>query len=135
MFIDLCPQSFYGIYDWWGTPKPALEAFLESNQPVIAMIETNASKAEAIWLINDSNRDLGRVTVTWTLVDGATGSILQKGTSRSHVALIASSLLGVWLLSGTQRLARLMPLLSRATIVASCSPGTAIMICSGIPSI
>lgn len=82
MFIDLCPQSFYGIYDWWGTPKPALEAFLESNQPVIAMIETNASKAEAIWLINDSNRDLGRVTVTWTLVDGATGSILAEGNEQ-----------------------------------------------------
>jgi len=81
MFIDLCPQSFYGVYDWWGTPKPALEALFESNQPVAAMIEMTASKAEAVWLINDSDRDLGRVTVSWTITDAA-GSVLAEGEER-----------------------------------------------------
>ena len=81
MFIDLCPQSFYGVYDWWGTPKPALEALFESNQPVAAMIEMTASKTEAVWLINDSDRDLGQVTVTWTLTDAA-GSVLAEGEER-----------------------------------------------------
>lgn len=78
MFIDLSPQSFYGIYDWWGTPKRSLDALMESNQPVIGMIEQTAKGTDAVWLINDSLRDLGTVTVSWT-VTGADGIAIAQG--------------------------------------------------------
>lgn len=45
MFIDLSPQSFYGVYDWWGVPKRVLNALLESNQPVVAVIEQTARES------------------------------------------------------------------------------------------
>jgi beta-mannosidase len=70
MFIDLSPQSFYGVYDWWGTPKPALAALMESNQPVLAMIQQTRDAASAVWVINDSAEDFGRVCVQWRVVDG-----------------------------------------------------------------
>jgi beta-mannosidase len=78
MFIDLSPQSFYGIYDWWGMPKHSLDALMESNQPVVGMIEQTAKGTEAVWLINDSHRNLGNVTVSWT-VTGADGTLIAEG--------------------------------------------------------
>jgi beta-mannosidase len=69
MFIDLSPQSFYGTYDWWGTPKRVVDALLESNQPVAVIIEQSARASEAVWLINDTMEDLGALTVTWHVVD------------------------------------------------------------------
>ena len=78
MFIDLSPQSFYGIYDWWGTPKRSLNALMESNQPVLGMIEQTAKGTDAVWLINDSQRDFGTVTVSWTVTD-ADGTAIAKG--------------------------------------------------------
>lgn len=70
MFIDLSPQSFYGVYDWWGVPKRALDALQESNQPVIVLIEQTAQRASALWVINDSMQDFGTVTVTLKITDG-----------------------------------------------------------------
>jgi beta-mannosidase len=70
MFIDLSPQSFYGVYDWWGTPKPAVAALMESNQPVLAMIQQTRDSASALWVINDSAEDFGTVRVHWRVVDG-----------------------------------------------------------------
>jgi beta-mannosidase len=78
MFIDLSPQSFYGIYDWWGLPKRSLDAMMESNQPVAVLIEQSAKEARAIWLINDTSRDLGEVTVSWRIADD-TGRELAAG--------------------------------------------------------
>jgi beta-mannosidase len=69
MFIDLSPQSFYGIYDWWGLPKRSLDAMTESNQPIAVLIEQTAKEARAVWLINDTSRNLGAVTVTWRIAD------------------------------------------------------------------
>ena len=37
MFIDLCPQSFYGVLDYWCIPKPGWRALEESNQPLAVM--------------------------------------------------------------------------------------------------
>jgi beta-mannosidase len=78
MFIDLSPQSFYGVYDWWGAPKPAVAALAESNQPVLAMIEQTRESASGIWLINDSSEDHGAVRVDWRITDGA--SVLEEGS-------------------------------------------------------
>lgn len=69
MFIDLSPQSFYGIYDWWGYPKPSLENILPSNQPTAVIIRQTAAEATGVLLINDTKTDFGKVTVTVTIWD------------------------------------------------------------------
>ena len=73
MFIDLSPQSFYGVYDWWGTPKPSLRALYESNQPVAVMLERTALRSTGILLANDTREDLGDVEVSYSVRrDGVT---------------------------------------------------------------
>lgn len=69
MFIDLSPQSFYGLYDWWGYPKPAVEHIAPSNQPTAVIIRQTATQASGIVLINDTRTDFGNVTVTVTAWD------------------------------------------------------------------
>jgi beta-mannosidase len=69
MFIDLCPQSFYGVYDWWGIPKRGLQALLESNQPIGVFMEHEANKPVGIWLVNDLDQALGTCRVEWTVTD------------------------------------------------------------------
>ncbi|GGG00832.1 glycoside hydrolase family 2 protein [Paenibacillus abyssi] len=70
MFIDLCPQSFYGVYDWWGVPKMGLKALMESNQPVGIFVEQTADKPVGIWFVNDLLKSFGTCTVEWTVTDG-----------------------------------------------------------------
>lgn len=66
MFIDLCPQSFYGVYSWWGLPKPGLKALLESNRPIgIFMKGTRAP--ESIWVVNDLRDAFAGCTAAWTV--------------------------------------------------------------------
>ncbi len=73
MFIDLSPQSFYGVYDWWGMPKPSLRALRESNQPTAVILERTALEATGILLVNDTKEDFGGVQVSYTVtVDGGT---------------------------------------------------------------
>ena len=64
MFIDLCPQSFYGVYDWWGGPKEGLKAFEESNQPLGVFMEYQFDPV-AIWVVNDLPRDFPGCSVQW----------------------------------------------------------------------
>lgn len=63
MFIDLCPQSFYGIVDWWGMPKLAGTAMLESNQPVGVFMKYTDLKLEKVYVANDTDLDYGECTV------------------------------------------------------------------------
>jgi hypothetical protein len=69
MFIDLCPQSFYGVYDWWGVPKMGLKALMESNQPLGIFMEQTADQPVGIWLVNDLDKSFGTCTVEWTVTD------------------------------------------------------------------
>jgi beta-mannosidase len=69
MFIDLCPQSFYGVYDWWGVPKMGLKALLESNQPTGVFMEQTADKPVGIWFVNDLDKSFGSCKVQWTVTD------------------------------------------------------------------
>ena len=55
MFIDLCPQSFYGLYDWWGIPKKGLQAILESNAPVGAFAK-HKDHLDSLYIVNDTDR-------------------------------------------------------------------------------
>jgi beta-mannosidase len=71
MWIDLCPQSFYGVYDYWGLPKVeglggALHALEESNAPVGIFMEYNDGPV-AIWAVNDRLDDLGECRASWVV--------------------------------------------------------------------
>lgn len=81
MFIDLSPQSFYGLYDWWGHPKRSLEAVRESNGPVAVMIRQTRDRAESVVVVNDRRVPLGEVRVRWSVSDRA-GTILSEGDQR-----------------------------------------------------
>ena len=74
MFIDLCPQSGYGVYDWWGVPKPGLEALYECNQPVGVFLKITGGKA-AIRAANDCPRALEGLTLEWVMLDENQNSI------------------------------------------------------------
>ncbi|MCL1792834.1 MAG: beta-galactosidase [Oscillospiraceae bacterium] len=70
MFIDLSPQSFYGVYDWYGVPKEAQKALEESNQPVGAFMQ-HKDKPEALWVVNDRDYGLGTCKLAYIVTDGA----------------------------------------------------------------
>ncbi len=78
MFIDLCPQSFYGIYDWWGIPKKGLQAILESNMP-LGIFMKYKEQLDGIYVVNDSEESFGTCMVQWVITDGGTGEIIRKG--------------------------------------------------------
>lgn len=78
LFNDLCPQSFYGLYDWWGLPKPGLDAMLESNQPVGVFLRYNRDRADAVFAVNDGDEALGDCTVRW-IVTEADGAVQTEG--------------------------------------------------------
>lgn len=69
MWIDFCPQSFYGVYDYWGRPKVeglggGLRALEESNAPVGIFMEYKDSPV-ALHAVNDSLEDLGDCMAEW----------------------------------------------------------------------
>ena len=78
LFSDLCPQSFYGLYDWWGLPKKGLDAMLESNRPLGVFLKYDRERTYAIYAVNDSDEDLGQVRVEWVFTDGQ-GRVVEKG--------------------------------------------------------
>lgn len=84
MFSDIGPNSFYGVYDWWGDPKPGYEALLESNQPLAVILEQTATRSSTIWFVNDTLADLGPVEVAWKAT-GARGSVIAEGARTKTV--------------------------------------------------
>lgn len=68
MFSDLCPQSFYGLFDWRGLPKTGLDAILESNSPVGVFLKYK-DQLDAIYAVNDLPDAIGECTATWILTD------------------------------------------------------------------
>ena len=63
LFSDMCPQSFYGIYDWWGLPKAGLTAMLESNMPLGVFLKYNGDHTDAVYVVNDNLEAMGEVQV------------------------------------------------------------------------
>lgn len=93
MFIDLCPQSFYGVYDWWGIPKMGLQALMESNQPLGVFLEQSKDQAKGIWVVNDLNKSFGTCKVEWIItnddhqaVKSGEKSIIVDQDSRTYVS-------------------------------------------------
>ena len=68
LFTDICPQSFYGVYDWWGLPKLGLKALEESNQPMGVFMEYK-DKPLAIWVVNDLLESYTDCSVEWVVSD------------------------------------------------------------------
>jgi beta-mannosidase len=80
MWIDLCPQSFYGVYDFWGAPKVegiggALRALEESNGPVAIVMDYRDAPG-TLWVVNDRLEALGRCTVEWVVATLTTHATL-----------------------------------------------------------
>jgi beta-mannosidase len=89
MWIDFCPQSFYGVYDYWGAPKVeglggGLRALRESNQPIGVFMEHKDGPV-ALHAVNDSDADLGECVARWR-VTRAGGEIVTQGTAALQLA-------------------------------------------------
>jgi beta-mannosidase len=83
MWIDFSPQSFYGVYDYWGNPKAeglggGLRALLESNQPIGIFMEHD-TQPRALHAVNDSSADLGECVAKW-YVSSAKGGTIAEGS-------------------------------------------------------
>lgn len=78
LFTDICPQSFYGVYDFWGMPKLSLKAFEESSQPIGVFLELK-DKPVALWAVNDTLASYPGCTVEWVVSD-QTGAEVLAGT-------------------------------------------------------
>ncbi len=84
LFTDICPQSFYGVYDFWGMPKQSLRAFEESSQPVGVFMELK-DKPVALWVVNDTLASYPDSTVEW-IVSDQSGRKLLGGRQAVDVA-------------------------------------------------
>jgi hypothetical protein len=81
MWIDLCPQSFYGVIDFWGEPKSAglgggVRALREANMP-LAIIMQHGDLPQALWVVNDRLTALGRCLCEWLVRDQAGTEIVR----------------------------------------------------------
>ena len=80
MFIDLCPQSFYGVLDYYGVPKRGYYALLESCKP-LTLIARKTNHGFRVLLVNDYLRAYsGKVSY----------SLLREGVSLLHGTFDAS---------------------------------------------
>ena len=77
MFIDLCPQSFYGLYDWWGIPKKGLQAMLESNGPV-GIFAKYRDTLDGLYAVNDSDKRYEECEVFWVITETESGNIIAQ---------------------------------------------------------
>jgi len=73
MWIDFSPQSFMGIYDYWGVPKVeglggGIRALQESNQPIGIFMEHDA-EPHALYAVNDSSKALGICRALWRVTN------------------------------------------------------------------
>lgn len=78
LFSDMCPQSFYGIYDWWGLPKRGLDAMLESNLPVGIFLKYGEDRIDGVYAVNDNYDALGEVRAEIILTDTDGKTIVSK---------------------------------------------------------
>lgn len=84
MFIDLCPQSFYGLYDWWGIPKKGLQAMLESNSPV-GIFAKYRDALDGIYAVNDTDKKYEDCEVFWVITETKGGNVVGQGAEKIHM--------------------------------------------------
>ena len=83
LFNDMCPQSFYGLYDWWGIPKAGADAMLESNMPTGIFMKYKDS-LDSIYVVHDLLKPLGDCVATCVITD-ATGRVILKKQEELYV--------------------------------------------------
>lgn len=88
MFIDFSPQSFYGVYDYWGAAKDSglgggLRALHESNQPIGIFLEHKDAPV-ALHAVNDTSKDLRNCLAKWQVFES--GKLILSGSQRVNVA-------------------------------------------------
>ncbi len=77
LFNDMCPQSFYGLYDWWGIPKAGADAMTESNMPTGIFMKYKDS-LDSIYVVHDLLTPLGDCTASCVITDREGKVILKK---------------------------------------------------------
>jgi len=77
LFNDIGPNSFYGLFDWWGLPKEGLDAMLESNMPIGIFLKYK-EMLDSIYAVNDLPTAVGDCIAKWVFTDGK-GNILSRG--------------------------------------------------------
>lgn len=77
LFGDLCPQSYYGICDYWGIPKRGYDALLESGQPVGIFLKYREG-VDGVYAVNDHPRSFGLCRAEWVFRDEM-GELLLAG--------------------------------------------------------
>ncbi|WEV58905.1 hypothetical protein OZX67_08990 [Bifidobacterium sp. ESL0728] len=92
MFIDLCPQSFYGVLDWWGLPKPAFRELEMINQPVGVFLDQTKEKVTGVVAVNDGKVAFGDAEISWSLWNEEIGERIE---GRKSVMLGTDGALGV----------------------------------------
>ena len=97
LFNDMCPQTFYGIYDYWGLPKKGLQAVLESNMPVGIFLKFK-DKLDAIYAVNDYSYALGICRVGYSITD-ETGKVVAEDAK--DIDIKEDSLTTLWEFDGT----------------------------------
>ncbi len=53
LYSDPLPQSFFGVYDFFGVPKKGLQAIRESGGRFAAILEAD-TESRALWAVNDT---------------------------------------------------------------------------------
>ena len=97
LFNDMCPQTFYGIYDYWGLPKKGLQAVLASNMPVGIFLKFK-DKLDAIYAVNDYSYALGICRVGYSITD-ETGKVVAEDAK--DIDIKEDSLTKLWEFDGT----------------------------------
>ncbi len=97
LFNDMCPQTFYGIYDYWGLPKKGLQAVLESNMPIGIFLKFK-DKLDAIYAVNDYSYPLGTCQVGYSITDEA-GKVVAEDVK--DIVITEDSLTKLWDFDGT----------------------------------
>lgn len=83
MFTDMLPQSFFGVYDWWGLPKEGLKAFEESGRPLGVFMEYK-NEPVAIWVVNDLLQAFPGSVLKWLICD-ADGNNVAEGSKEVDI--------------------------------------------------
>ena len=92
LFNDMCPQTFYGIYDYWGLPKKGLQAVLESNMPVGIFLKFK-EQLDAVYAVNDYNYPLGNCRAGYSITD-ENGAVIAEDVK--EITVEEDSLVKIW---------------------------------------
>ena len=77
LFNDMCPQTFYGIYDYWGLPKKGTAGCAGEQYASRNIFQKFKDKLDAIYAVNDYSCALGICRVGYSITD-ETGKVVAE---------------------------------------------------------